>query len=173
MRTQRIPRPFATVGLTWLAMLGVDLFLHAGLLAPLYDWDSPFLLAPEEAFVRIPAGYLAFLVLAAGLVWLLPRLGVVGGRDGAVIAGALGAVVWGALLLGVWSTQRPIRPCLWVGGSARAWSLPWGAPSSGPSSVAGDSGRLAWRVLALVVVLAISAVVLQSTGYATAPVLVR
>jgi hypothetical protein len=52
------PRPAGTVVLGWLAMIGVDFFLHAGLLAPLYDWDSPFLLRPDEAFVRIPIGYL-------------------------------------------------------------------------------------------------------------------
>ena len=70
--TASLPRPIATTALAWMAMLGVDLFLHAGLLAPLYDWDSPFLLEPMTAFVRIPVGYLAFLVLAAGLAWLLP-----------------------------------------------------------------------------------------------------
>lgn len=57
-------------------MIGVDFFLHAGLLAPLYDWDSPFLLRPDEAFTRIPIGYLGFLVLAIGLAWLLTRLEV-------------------------------------------------------------------------------------------------
>lgn len=172
-KTQGLPRPFATTGLTWLAMLGVDLFLHAGLLAPLYDWDSPFLLAPEAAFVRIPVGYLAFLILAAGLVWLLPRLGVVGSRDGAVIAGALGAVVWGALVLGVWSISAADPALLagwWLGQSVE---LALGGAIVG--SVLGGRGlrTLAWRVLAVVIVLAISAVVLQSTGYATAPVLVR
>jgi hypothetical protein len=170
---QRIPRPFATIGLTWVAMLGVDLFLHAGLLAPLYDWDSPFLLTPEAAFVRIPVGYLAFLVLAAGLVWLLPRLSVVGSRDGAVSGGALGAVVWGALVLGVWSISTADPALLagwWLGQSVE---LALGGAIVG--SVLGGRGlrSVAWRVLALVVVLAISAVVLQSTGYATAPVLVR
>lgn len=98
-----VPRPVATVALSWLAMLGVDLFLHAGLLAPLYDWDSPFLLRPDEAFVRIPIGYLSFLVLAIALVWLLPRFNVERGRDGALIAGGFGAVMWSALLLGLWS----------------------------------------------------------------------
>jgi hypothetical protein len=62
----------ATVALSWLAMVGVDVVLHAGLLALLYDWDSPFLLRPEEAFVRIPVGYLGFLVFAIALAWLLP-----------------------------------------------------------------------------------------------------
>jgi hypothetical protein len=104
-----VPRPVATVALTWLAMLGVDLFLHAGLLAPLYDWGNPFLLRPEEAFVRIPIGYLAFLVLAIGLAWLLPRLNVEAGRAGALMAGGFAAVIWGALLLGLWSISRSWR----------------------------------------------------------------
>ena len=93
----------ATVALSWLAMIGADFCLHAGLLAPLYDWGSPFLLRPADAFVRIPIGYLSFLVLAIGLAWLLPRFNVERGRDGAVVAGTLGAVGWGALLLGLWS----------------------------------------------------------------------
>jgi hypothetical protein len=61
------PRPARTIMLSWLAMIGVDVFLHAGLLAPLYDWDSPFLLRPDEAFVRIPIGHLSFLIIA--IVW--------------------------------------------------------------------------------------------------------
>jgi hypothetical protein len=65
-------RPVATVALSWLAMVGVDVVLHAGLLAPLYDWDSPFLLRPEEAFVRIPVGYLGFLVLAIACLAATP-----------------------------------------------------------------------------------------------------
>lgn len=154
-------------------MLGVDLFLHAGLLAPLYDWDSPFLLEPETAFVRIPGGYLAFLVLAAGLAWLLPRLGVGGGREGAVLGGAFGAVIWGALILGLWSisTADPVLLAGWWAGQSVELAL--GGAIVG-SVISGMRLRsLAWRVGAVVVVLAISAVVLQSTGYAEAPVLVR
>jgi hypothetical protein len=171
--TASLPRPIATIALTWLATLGVDLFLHAGLLAPHYDWGSPFLLEPETAFVRIPAGYLAFLVLAAGLVWLLPRLGVGTGREGAVIGGAFGAVIWGALILGLWSISTADPALLagwWIGQSAE---LALGGAIVG-SVIGGMRLRsLAWRVGAGVVVLAISAVVLQSTGYAEAPVLVR
>jgi hypothetical protein len=168
-----IPRPVATVLLCWLAMVGLDFFLHAGLLAPLYDWGSPFLLAPSEAFVRIPIAYLGFLVVAIALLWLLPRLDVQGGRDGALIAGALGAAVWGALLLGLWSISTA-RPALlagwWIGQTVE---LGLGGLVIG-SSLRGASLRsMAWRVGVLLVLGALSAVVLQTVGYATAPVLTR
>ena len=172
--TARIPtRPVAIVALSWLAMVGVDLFLHAGLLAPLYDWDSPFLLRPEEAFVRIPIGYLSFLLLAIALAWLLPRFSVERGRDGALIAGAFGAVAWGALLLGLWSISTADPGLLagwWVGQSVE---LGLGGLVIG-SILGGTRVRtMAWRVGALLVAGAVSAIVLQTIGYAAAPVLVR
>ena len=49
--------------LAWLAVIGFDLFLHAGVLAGIYSEPSPFLLPPEEAFRLIPLGYLSFLML--------------------------------------------------------------------------------------------------------------
>ena len=55
--------------LSWLAMIGVDFLLHAGLLASWYVEPHPFLLPPTAAFARIPLGYMSFLglaVLAAG-----------------------------------------------------------------------------------------------------------
>lgn len=150
-------------------MLGVDLFLHAGVLAPLYDWDSPFLLQPQLAFVRIPAGWGALLVLAVALVWLLPRLGVRRGRDGALVAAGGGAVVWGALLIGLWSISTA-PPALLAG-----WWLGQTAELALAGYVVGAAlagGRLRRLVLLAVVVIAIglsSAVVLQSIGYAHAP----
>jgi hypothetical protein len=168
-----IPRPVPTVLLCWLAMVGADFFLHAGLLAPLYDWGSAFLLEPSEAFVRIPIAYLGFLVVAIALLWLLPQLDVDGGRDGALIAGALGAVAWGVLLLGLWSISTA-RPALlagwWIGQTVE---LGLGGLVIG-SILGGASLRsMAWRVGALVILGTLSAVVLQTVGYATAPVLTR
>jgi hypothetical protein len=166
-------RPVATVLLAWPAMLGLDVFLHAGLLAPLYDWDSPFLLRPEEAFVRIPIGYLGFLVLAVGLAWLLARLEVRSGRQGGLVGAGLGAVVWGALLLGLWSisTAQPgLLVGWWIGqvvelglGGAVIGAMLGGAP---PRSIA-------WRVGGIILAGAASAVVLQAIGYAEAPLVVR
>lgn len=168
-----VPRPVATLVLSWLAMIGVDLFLHAGLLAPLYDWDSAFLLRPDEAFVRIPIGYLSFVVLAMALAWLLPRLNVERGRDGALIAGAFGAVVWGALLLGLWSISTAAPGLLagwWVGQTVE---LGLGGLVIGSILGGARVRTVAWRVGALLIAGAASAVVLQTIGYAAAPVVVR
>jgi hypothetical protein len=172
--TQRFgERPVGTVVLSWLAMVGVDFFLHAGLLAPLYDWGSPFLLRPDEAFVRIPIGYLGFLVLAIGLAWLLTRLQIERGRDGALIAGALGAVAWGSLVLGLWSISTADPALLvgwWVGQTVE---LAVGGHVIG--SVLGGARLCAvtgWVGLVFAVG-AVSAVVLQTIGYATPPIISR
>lgn len=167
------PRRGATILLAWLAMVGFDLFLHAGLLAPLYDWDSPFLLGPEEAFVRIPIGYLSFLIAAALLAWVLPRLDVHDGRRGALMAGAIGAAAWGVVLLGLWSISTADLPLLvgwWIG---QAVELALGGFVIGSILGGARLRAVAWRVGALLVLAAASAVVLQSVGYATAPVVIR
>ncbi len=150
MTARRVPRPVATVALTWLAMLGVDLFLHAGLLAPLYDWDSQFLLRPEDAFVRIPIGYLGLLLLAGLLVWLLPRFDIYRGQDGAILAGGIGAVVWGALLLGLWSISTAAPGLLvgwWVG---QTLELGLGGFIVGASLGGMQMRAIAWRVGGLI-----------------------
>ena len=163
------PRPVGSVLLSWLAMAGVDFFLHAGLLAPLYDWDSPFLLQPVEAFVRIPVGYLGFLVLAIGLAWMLPRLDVARARDRALVAGAFGAIGWGAVMLGLWSISTADPALLvgwWVGQSVEL------AVGGGVIGAVLGGARLrgvAWRVGLLLAVGAGSAVFLQAVGYAATP----
>ena len=161
------------IALGWVAMIGVDLGLHAGLLAPLYDWKSAFLISPGNAFARIPIGYLSFLVLAAPLAWLLTRLGIRTARDGALMGGGLGAVVWGALLLGLWSISTADPALLagwWIGQTAE---LAVGGLVIGSILGGARIRSVAWRVGALVVAGAVVAVVLQSIGYATAPGVVR
>jgi hypothetical protein len=167
-----IRRLISTVALSWIAMIGVDLSLHAGLLAPLYDWSSPFLLRPSDAFARIPIGYLSFLVLAIALGWLLPRLDIHTGRDGALMAGAFGAVLWAALLLGIWSisTADPTLLAAWWMG--QTVELAVGGLVIGSVLGGARVRSVAWKVGALVVAGAVVAVVLQSTGYAPAPVVI-
>ena len=169
--SSRLARPVVTGLLAWLTMLGVDLFLHAGVLAPLYDWDDPFLLRPEQAFQRIPAGWGAFLALAVALVWSLPRLGVRRGRDGALVAAAGGAFVWGALLIGVWSISTADPTLLagwWLGQTAE---LALGGYVVG-AALAGVRIRMLVLLAAVVIVIgATTAVVLQSIGYAPVPVI--
>lgn len=127
-------RLFQAVLLAWLAMLGVDFFLHAGLLEDVYTADSPFLLPPERAFQLIPLGYLSFLILSAFLVWLLVRLRIKDARSVGKIGLLFGAVVWGALMLGLLSitSADPILLLAWwigqtlelgVGGAAAGFVL--------------------------------------------------
>jgi hypothetical protein len=148
-------------------MVGLDLALHAGLLAPLYHWDGPFLLPPGQAFVRIPVGYLGLLVLAVAMVWLLERLDVWGAGRGAAVGAGVGAVASGALLLGLW-TISTADPELLVG-----WWLAQTSELAVCGSIigaarAGTSQRgLAIGVGALLLVAAVSAVLLQTIGYAS------
>jgi hypothetical protein len=163
-----LDRPVGTAVAAWIATLGIDLLLHGGLLAPLYDWESGFLLSPEDAFVRIPAGYLAFLVLAAGLVWLLPRLGVRSAADGVLVAGLGGCLLWGALLLGLWSITAADEPLLLGWWAGEAVQLVVAGYLIG-SRLGGMSLRtMAWIALGILVVGIVTAVVLQSIGYAPA-----
>lgn len=82
--------------LSWVATLGFDFFLHAGVLAPLYLQPSPFLLPAQQAFQRIPLGYASLLLLDIFLLWLLVRLRLQGRRGGAVFGIQVGVFVWGS-----------------------------------------------------------------------------
>ena len=94
-------RRLVTLGLlSWLSMLGVDFFLHGGLLAKLYIQPSPFLLPPQDAFRRIPLGYLSALLLTALLLWLMLRLGLAGWRPEFSFGLQLGVLIGGAGMLG-------------------------------------------------------------------------
>lgn len=116
--TVKTSRILLSIAAAWMLSLGFDVFLHGGLLARLYVEASPFLLAPEKAFRRIPVGYLAFLVLTLALYWLLRRLGVRGAIAGLRHGIAAGAVVWGAFAVGLYSISTVTLPLLagwWVG----------------------------------------------------------
>ncbi len=101
--------------LAWLAVIGFDFFLHAGVLAGIYSEPSPFLLPPEEAFRLIPLGYLSFLMLIVLFVWLMPRLGIAGWKSGLVFGLIVGALISGAGYLGLLSisTVPPVLLVWW------------------------------------------------------------
>ncbi|MBZ5641059.1 MAG: hypothetical protein LAO51_20150 [Acidobacteriia bacterium] len=161
-------RVLGVVGAAWVLSLGFDLLLHAGVLAKLYVEPSPFLLQPEEAFHRIPLGYLAFLVLTFGLYWLLRRLGTRGAAPGFRLGGIAGWVVWGALTVGLYSISTAGWPLLlgwWLGQSIELGLA--GAVLG--SAAAGASLKRIWVVVAFAVVGCIAVtVVLQTLGLAPA-----
>lgn len=89
--------------LSWLSVIGFDFLLHAGILAPLYAEPHPFLLSPERAFALIPLGYLAFLLLAVLLLWLMLRLDIRTWQNGLVFGLKIGALIWGAVAISLLS----------------------------------------------------------------------
>ena len=117
-------RMTSSVAAAWVLSVGFDLFLHAGLLARVYIVPSPFLLAPQEAFRRIPFGYLAFLGLTLALSWFLRRLDVRGAIAGFRHGAGAGAVVWGALTVGLYSISTASVPLLagWWFGQTMSWA---------------------------------------------------
>ncbi len=152
----------------WLLMLGIDFFLHAGLLAGLYTRASPFLLDPLRAFRLIPLGYLAFLLQAVLLIWLMLRIGITGWRPGLRFGLILGLLIWGSLTLGLASIATADWDLLfawWVGQSVE---LGFAGAAAGYGLEAVRFSRLFWTVIATVLLLVAITVLLQSLGYAPA-----
>ena len=160
------------VGAAWVLSLGFDFFLHAGLLSKFYVAASPFILAPEVAFRRIPLGYLSFLVLTLSLYWLFRRLGTRGAASGLLNGGIVGSIVWGALTLGLYSISTAAWPLLagwWIG---QAVELGLAGAVLG-AAAAGVSLKRIWIMVALAVFTCIAGTfVLQNLGIAPAVKLV-
>ncbi|MFN2443246.1 MAG: hypothetical protein ABR517_11240 [Thermoanaerobaculia bacterium] len=156
----------SSVAAAWVLSVGFDLFLHAGLLAHLYAEPSPFLLPAEEAFRRIPLGYLTFLVLTAALFWLLRRLDVRESAAGFRYGAAAGAVVWGALTVGLFSISTATLPLLagwWIGQTVELGlaGAVLGAAANGVPL------KRIWSIVAVAVVaFVVVTIALQSLGFA-------
>lgn len=161
-------RGFGSVTAAWILSIGFDLFLHGGLLAKLYLEPSTFVLPPEEAFRRIPLGYLSFLVLTIGLFWLVRRLDVHGSISGFRFGAAAGAVVWGAFAVGLYSISTAALPLLagwWVG---QTIELGLAGAVLGAAANGVPLKRI-WALVAVaVVVFVVATIVLQSVGLAPA-----
>jgi hypothetical protein len=161
-------RRILVAALAWLAMLGFDFLLHAGVLSRLYTQSSPFLLPPERAFTLIPLGYASFILLAISLVWLAPQLRIRSSSGGFIFGLRLGALVWGALVLGLASISTASSSLLlaWFIGQ----TLELGMAGAVVGSALGGMGMRALTVRVLVLVVAAFAltVALQSLGLAPA-----
>ena len=161
-------RTVLAIAAAWVLSLGFDLFLHGGLLASLYLEPDPFLLSPEEAFRRIPFGYLTFLILTASLYWLLQRLGVRGAAEGFRYGLVAGFIVWGAQVVGLYSISTASWRLLagwWIG-----QAIELGLAGAVLGAVAGGARlKRVWAtvVVAVIICLALT-ITLQSTGWAPA-----
>lgn len=149
-----------------LAMVGLDFVLNAALFAGMYMEGGGFMLAPGEAFRRIPLGYLAFLVLAAGVVELAFRLDATTLSEGIRLGAGTGAVLGLAWSLGLYSIAT-LSPQV-----AAAFAVIWFALLTVAGVVAavglrqGSLRGLTLRVAGMDVLGAIAVVVLQSFGVA-------
>jgi hypothetical protein len=158
----------AQTAYAWLAVVGFDFLLHAGLLARLYAQPSPFLLPAEDAFGRLPAGYLAFVLAAALLVWLAGRAGIAGWRPGLLFGLQVGALTWGGLALALWSitTAGPALLVAWFAGQTAEWGL--AGAVIGVAAVTERPRRLLAAILLFDLAAVIITVILQSIGFAPA-----
>jgi hypothetical protein len=94
----------AAIAVAWLVTIAIDFVIFGGLFAGMLEGaDHPAVLAPEQLFARIPAGYASFLLEVVLLHWLLKtsrRPGTIGG----LVTGALAGLVFAsAVALGLWS----------------------------------------------------------------------
>ncbi len=159
-----IKRPVASILLSWLAMLGWDLFLHGALLARFYLQATQFLLEPLQAFRRIPLGYAAFILSAILLVWLMARIDPKTVRDAFFFGLTLGALVWGGFLLGLISisTIDPYLAGFWFVGQSIELGI--GAVTVQMVSNTKSLRRLILLVVVWILIMVAATVLLQSFG---------
>ena len=156
--------------LGWLAMLGIDFFLHAGLLARIYTQPSPFLLPPQDAFRLIPLGYLSFLLLDILILWLMVRLRVTTWKRGFFFGLKIGGLVWGALALGLLSISTASLSLMlgWFSGQTLELGVAGAVIGSGFSGT--PLRKILLWVIAIILILVILTIVMQNVGLAPAAV---
>lgn len=140
-----------TILQAWFLMIGFDFFLHAGILSPLYENETPFLLSSTQAFLRIPIGYISFLVISFLIFWLVIRIEIVGWKAGFIFGLQLGVLTWGAFILGLYSisTASTILLLSWFVGQSLEMAL-GGALIAHILETGNLKGSLKWVVISVV-----------------------
>jgi hypothetical protein len=93
-------------------------------------------------------------------------------RDGAVVGAAVGAVGWGAMLLGLWSISTAAAPLLVAWWVSQTVELAVGGFVVGSMLGGAPRRRVVSKVAVLLTGAVLLTVVLQTLGYARAPVVV-
>jgi hypothetical protein len=152
--------------ISWLSIIGFDFFLHAGILARIYTKPSPFLLSSEQAFIRIPLGYLSFLVLTIILVWFMETRNASGWRSGLLFGLKFGALLGLASTLALYSISTAGWDLLIGWGIGQAIELGIAGIVIGAGLAGKRLSKLILWVVVFVVVMVVITVVLQTVGFA-------
>jgi hypothetical protein len=157
-------RLIQVAALAWLAFLGVDVLMNAGLLGPFLNWEQPGLLPPMKMFRYIPLGYAAFLLLTILVLWLMLQLNVRGARAGAIFGAKFGGLMAAAGFLGEMSIYTfPKRMLFCFALDKLVYCVVLGAVIG--SGLAAERLRsLTKRVIALFFLCVVVAVVMQNLG---------
>jgi len=159
----------AAIALAWVAWLGLDFFLHAGVLAWLWTEPHPVLLPARDLALRIPLGYLSFLLMVGLLAWLALRLDAGAPRRSALLGLQVGALTSASFMLGLASIST-IPPMLLL-----AWAITQTLEMTAAGAVLGaalGARRLRWLVagiIGLAIACIAIAVALQNLGLAPMP----
>ena len=152
--------------LVWVAMIGIDFFLHGGIFAALYEQDSPFILSATESFRRIPLGYLALLATSALLVWIIGQSSARGWRKGLVLGLVLGALMSTSYVLGLYSISTASSQLLAAWFAAQLIQIAIAGAIIGQGLFVNSLRKLAATVTIGFVLLFAGTAVVQNTGFA-------
>ena len=152
------------IALAWFAVVSLDFFLNAGLLARFYQWDLPGFLPPLKMFQLIPLGYAAFLLWSILLVWLMTRLSIGGFRAGAGFGLKVGVLLAAAGFCGELSIFAFPAKMLLIWMVVNTLSFTVGGAVAGAGLAAPRLRPLVLGVVALFLVCLVGGLVLQNFG---------
>ena len=162
-------RTVETALLAWLAVIGLDFFLNAGILAPFYDWRLPGFLPVARMFAYIPLGYAAFLFWSTLLTWLMRQTQTIGFSRGTIFGARFGTLYGASEFLGARSLFAfPTRMMLcWSIVYFLVFTLAGGVIGAG--FAAPKLRTVAYRVIGLTLIFLAFTIILQSLGWAPVP----
>jgi len=159
-------RRLVSIGfLSWLAVLGIDFFLHAGLFADLYTQLTPSLLAPEDAYRLIPLGYLSLLLQIILLLWLIVNLKIQTWKEGALFGGKLSLLLGSSMVLGMLSISTLTWQFLLGSMCAQIVEMAVAGAIIGSGLSVEKLRMTMFRVIAVVIFLLVLTIALQTLGW--------
>jgi hypothetical protein len=159
--------------ISWMAFIGIDFLWHAGILAAMYTRPNPALLDAWQLFIRIPFGYLSFLVFVALIYWLFLYIGIYDWKNGMLFGLKFGVILGVATTLGQYSilTVDPVMMIGWGLGQMVEFTMLGGIIGAANSGV--SLKRLFVIVVTLVIILVILTIFLQVIGLAPPMVVIE